>query len=404
MRIALLSALAEPNEADADSESERPAFRRFAGKTVLTHQIDCALQLGCSRALVRGSETAPELRSAKAYAERAGMRFDALGSHAHLAAQVTANDEVLLIADGVLPEHVVVLETLGTGPGVLAFPSEPALDRGFERIDATRAWSGVLRTRGDCVARLADLPADCDLASSLLRIALQAGGQIRDIGAAPLIEGAWLRKVDQRTTADGAWRWVMRHVQPAAFTAPGRAVAERLGLRLARDLAGGRWARAPHAAAAAGGALASLTLFLDRPIASLLALLAAQFALACAAVFERVEATGAPPRPPNRWLTAGALIGDALLVVALARMVATVPGWLSWFLPLMALGVLVQGSAGGARDLRPLFADRISLLLILLPLAYAGWTTAAVAGLMAAALAALLWAALRSKAKRLTAD
>ena len=242
MRLALLSALADPS---GTSAGERPAFRRFAGKSVLAHQLDCAAHLGCERVLCLVGSAGPDLGPAKAHAERAGMRFDAVDSSLRMQAQVTADDEVIVIEDGILPDQTVLVEGLSERPAVLAFPDDPALELGFERLDATRAWSGALRTRGDSVARLADLPPDCDLSSSLLRIALQAGARVIELDPAPLVEGTWQRRVDRQGAQATEWRWITRQVRPAPFAAPGRAIVDRIGLRWAHDAAGGRWRRAP---------------------------------------------------------------------------------------------------------------------------------------------------------------
>jgi hypothetical protein len=404
LRIALLSALAEPPEPGGASAEELPAFRRFAGKTVLAHQIDCAAHLGCERVLCLASATGTELSAASAYAERSGLRFETVGTVPRLAAQVTADDDIVLIADGVLPDSGVVLKQLGPRAGVLAFPAEPALDLGFERLDASRAWTGVLRARGDSVARLADLPPDCDLASSLLRIALQAGGRIVDLDPQPLREATWQRRVSSVPGADTEWRWIVRQVEAAPFAAPGQAIVERIGLRWAHDFGGGRWARAPHLAAAAGSVLTLLALLADWPLAGLGALLATHIALAVAGMFDRVEALGAPTRAPGRMLRLLRWSCDGLLWALLARLTVTVPGSLALMLPLMLVGVLHLGALLGGKRMRALFSDRIALISAIFPLAYAGWTTLVVAGAVVLGLAALLLEARRHAAEQLTTD
>lgn len=383
---------------------ERPAFRRFAGKSVLAHQIDCAAHLGCTRVLCLASGRGPDLGVAKTYAEAAGLRFDAAPSLAALTAQITADDEILLIADGVLPDRAALVEALSARAGVLAFPEDPGLALGFERLDATRAWSGALRTRGDSVARLADLPVDCDLDSSLLRVALQMGTRVIELDPAPLAEGSWQRRADRRTNAEAEWRWISRQVRPAPFLAPGRAVMERVGLRLSREAGGGRWARAPHAATFVSGAIALLAALVHWPVAGLIALLGAQAALAIATVCDRVERIGARPRSAGRALIAAGWLCDALLVALLSMLVITVPGWLGVVIPVVLVGLLHLGAAGAAPRARALFTDRIVLLAVLAPLAYLGWTTVAVGALILGVLAALLWLARPAPQDRLTAD
>lgn len=393
MRLALLFALADPPGISGASAAERPALRRFAGKTVLAHQIDCAAHLGCERVLCVASGAGPDLGSARAYCERAGLRFEIVKALPRLLGLITADDEIVLLADGILPDRAALVAALAQRPGVVGFPADPAIALGFERLDAERAWSGALRTRGDSVARLADLPPDCDIASSLMRITLQMGGRVTLLDPALLGEGTWQRRVDRQGSEGAEWRWIARQVRAAPFAAPGMALAERMGLRWAHDAGGGRWGRAPHAAACLGAALALLAALAGWPVAGLASLLGASAALAIAGMFDRVEALGARPRGTGLAMELAGWLRDGLLVALLAQMVMIVPGWLGVALPFMLVLVLRLGAAIGRPRLGALFGDRILLLAGLLPLAYMGWATIAIAALLASGLAALLWTA-----------
>ena len=403
MRLALLSALAGPPGTSGTSPGERPAFRRFAGKSVLAHQLDCAAHLGCERVLCLAAMLGPDLGAAKAHAEHLGLRFDVVDSPLRLQALVAAQDEVVLIADGILPDQAVLIENLSGGSAVLAFPEEPALEQGFERLDATRAWSGALRTRGDTVARLADLPPDCDIASALLRLALQTGARVVELDPAPLSEGTWQRRVDRQSAQAKEWRWVMRQVRPASFAAPGRALAERIGLRWAHDAAGGRWRRAPHGIALAGGAFAALAVFARWPMLGLGMLLLASCAMAVAVIFDRVAALGAPPRKRGPALAIAGVLRDALLAALVSMQVMTVPGWLGLVLPAVLIALLWLGEACAGPRTRALLGDRILLIAGFIPLAYLGWNTIAVTALIVVTLGWLLWT-VKGPRKQLTAD
>lgn len=404
MRIALLSALADPSRAGAGpGEGERPAFRRFAGKTVLAHQIDCAAHLRCERVLCMSGDTAPEISAARNYAERAGLRFERVDSLARLMSRITATDEIVLIADGVLPDRRALVKALGARPRILAFPAEPALSRGFERIDAERAWSGVLSAPGHCVARLADLPGDCELASSLLRIALQAGVEITLIDAELMRDSRWLRRVERDADTQSEWRWVTSQVGPAPFTAPGLAATERAGLLWAREVAGGRWRYAPHTIGGACGLGAVAAGFGDRPAVGLALLLIASMASAVAAIAGRVESLGAPRARGRRGFAVAGWLVDGALLGLLAKAVVIVPGWIAWALPAVLIGLLRIGERSGPPALRPPFADRPLQIAGLAMAAYAGYATAAVTAAIVAAVGVLLWTAYRP-GKQLTAD
>ena len=394
MRLALLSALADSHAAggagDGVTRQERPAFRKFAGKSVLWHQIDCASHLGCERIVCLASERGPELAASQAYAERAGLRFEVVDALPRLASFVTADDDVFLIADGVLPDQAATVAELGKRASVLAFPADPAIERGFERIDADTAWSGALRTRGDSVARLGELPADSDLASSLLRIALQAGVRVVKLDPALLSERVWQFRVSRGSPSDVEARWLARQVRLASFAAPGTAVTERIAFRLGQDGWAGRWARLPHWMAAGCGLLAFGMALARWPVAGLVSLLAASIALVVAGVFDRIAGVGAVARKTPALPAAGGVIGDALLIALLSQLVVAVPGWLEIVLPLLLLGVLRLGQANTHGRIAALFADRILLCLILLPAAITGWSTVFVGILIPAALTALL--------------
>ncbi|MBL8657954.1 MAG: hypothetical protein JNJ92_11460 [Altererythrobacter sp.] len=411
MRLALLSALAEAPGPDSAGQGiaagERPAFRRFAGKSVLSHQIDCAARLGCERVLCMASRLGPDLGASKAYAERAGLRFDIVDSLSRLAALVTADDDVLVISDGVLPDAAAAVSALARQPGVLAFPEEPALAMGFERIDATRAWSGMLRTRGDCVARLADLPSDSDPASALLRIALQSGARVIELDPLPVEESTWQRRVSRQGGGESERRWLTRQVRPASFAAIGTALAERMGLRWAHDAGGGRWGRAPHVTACVALALALVAALTRWPVVGLVFLLAFAAARVVAAIFDRVEAVGAARPAPGRALAIAGWLGDAVLVALLAQLLVTVPGWLGAVLGglLVGLARLCEADSEDVRgaELLTFLGDRIPMIALLIALATTGWALPGVAALMLVALAALLWVH-TARPARLTGD
>jgi hypothetical protein len=392
VRIAILSALADSiGHADA-SVGERPAFRRFAGKSVLSHQIDCAAHLGCGRVICLAGAAGPDMAAVRNYAARSSIRFEIADTIPRLLSLVTADDDAVVLADGLLPERAALSEALSGRPGVAAFPAKSAVPLGFERIDADRAWSGALRMRGAGVADLADLPADCDLASSLLRIALQRGERIVNIDEAYLMDGTWQRRVQRSTVADIEKRWLNRQVQPAPFTSPGLALADRVALRWAQDVAGGRWSRAPHLSALATGLGALVAGLASWPLVALALLLLASFALSVCRMFDRIEAVGTPLRRPSRALPAAQALADGLLIGLLAMLIEAAPAWLRIALPLILMAVLRLGAGNSAPSLRALHSDRIALLAVLLLAAVQGWTAAAVVGITLLALGAMLWA------------
>ena len=343
------------------------------------------------------------MTAARTYARRAGMRFETAENILKLMGLVTADDDVVVLADGLLPDCTALVAALGERPAVAAFSADAALPLGFERIDAERAWSGALRTRGAAVAGLAGLPPDCDLASSLLRIALQMGGRIANLDETRLADGVWQRRVQRTPAADAEKRWLSRQVQPAPFTAPGVALADRMALRWAQDAGGGRWARAPHLTAAMMGAGALIAGLTDLPLVGLGLLLAASFALAVSRVFDRVETLGAPPRRTGLALPIAQWSVDGLLIVLLTLLIDATPDWLRLALPLMMVAALRLAAGNSTAALRALHSDRIALNAVLLVSASQGWVAPVVVAITLLALGGMLWAE-QAERVQITAD
>ena len=93
----------------------------------------------------------------------------------------TADQELFVIADGLVVEPDLAEDVLSGRQAVVTIPSPSSLatdyPEDFERIDADRAWAGLARIRGNLVVRLADLPGDGDVTST--DISLIHGGELR---------------------------------------------------------------------------------------------------------------------------------------------------------------------------------------------------------------------------------
>src|SRR5262245_17177322 len=155
------------------------AFLQVAGTTVAWHQMSLALTLECRKILCLARALTTELIALQHAVEAAGAQFVVVTTPRQIVGQITAAEDVLVFADGLLASPQSLASLIDSGPAVLVQPIETGLARGFERIDINHAAAGVMRIPGHLVERLADLPGDCDVASSLTRVALQAGvGQI----------------------------------------------------------------------------------------------------------------------------------------------------------------------------------------------------------------------------------
>lgn len=162
-------------EPSADGRADARAFLRVGGLAVARQQVNLALQLNCERVICIAPALSPELVELRQQIEAGGVQFHLVSQARMLVGLITAVDEVFVLADGLFASISAATGLLEEGQAVLVQPIEQGLAAGFERIDLNHAFGGAMRLPGRLVERLAELPADCDATSALLRIALQAG-------------------------------------------------------------------------------------------------------------------------------------------------------------------------------------------------------------------------------------
>lgn len=211
--------------AGADPESTLPrAYLMVGGATLARHQLAVALAAGCERVACIGRYLDHEMIALQHEVERAGARFHLISGTRALSGLVTATDELLILAEGVVPNPVDAVETLGQTPSVLVLPAETAVPRGFERVDINSASAGLMLLPGRLVERLTELPADVEPVSALLRIALQSGVAQKRVPPSVAENGHWLlvRNEDEAHLAEQAW--MERHTSGRGST-PGKAIA-----------------------------------------------------------------------------------------------------------------------------------------------------------------------------------
>ncbi|WP_239805634.1 hypothetical protein [Croceicoccus hydrothermalis] len=192
MRVAVLSML-EPFEGNGLRPGmSRPRARlRVGGQAVIRHQLDLALAAGAQRILLLADAGEEGVDGVLRAARDNGVDARRISDAPALCAMVSTADEILLLSDGLLSDPSAALPMLDKGSMVATLPIEPGLALGFERLDAERAWAGLLLMPGSLCERLRQLPRDCDVASSLLRIALMAGVATKPVDEACLADHRW---------------------------------------------------------------------------------------------------------------------------------------------------------------------------------------------------------------------
>jgi hypothetical protein len=201
------------------------AFLRIGGLTVARQQLALALELKCERIICIAPRLTAELVELQHLAEAAKAQFHVVANSRALVGLVTTVDEVFVLGDGLfvsIPEAVTLLDE---GQAILVQPIEQGLAAGFERIDLNHAGAAAMRLPGRLIERLAELPSDCDAASSLQRIALQAGVRQKPIPAPGLGGLFWtmVRNEDEAHALEPLW--VRQRTRDEGALSPSRGLA-----------------------------------------------------------------------------------------------------------------------------------------------------------------------------------
>lgn len=212
-------------ESSEDTGVMPRAFLRIGGSTVARHQLALALELGCERIICIAQRLTTELVELQHLAEASRAQFHVLANARALVGLVTTVDEVFVLGDGLfvtIPEAASLLEE---GQTVLVQPIEQGLSAGFERIDINHAGAAAMRLPGRLIERLSELPSDCDVASSLQRIALQAGVRQRPIPLPGQGGLFWtlVRSEDEAHALEP--QWVRQRTRDAGALSPSRGLA-----------------------------------------------------------------------------------------------------------------------------------------------------------------------------------
>ncbi|WP_240959690.1 hypothetical protein [Novosphingobium olei] len=226
MRVALLSSL--------DSVPGEPQTLRggllVGGRTVLRHQLALALAFGCKRIVALSENLTGDLVELQHVAEQQGARFHVVANTRAIVPLVSPEDELLVIADGLLALPVEALELVEKAPGIVTLPVEAGIVAGFERIDINHAFAGMMRLPGRIVAGLGDLPSEWNPVSALLRLAVQARQPMRDLPGASLAEGRWQLVRTEAEAQVVERRWLAHNAARDSSDAPATVLA-RIALR-----------------------------------------------------------------------------------------------------------------------------------------------------------------------------
>ncbi len=253
MRTALLSAVKRTASGQLRAELD------LAGRSVLMWQVELVRALGCQRIICLCDAPRDAILIAQQQVEAEGGEFHLARSNLQLVGLVRTDDELVMVADGLLIGRDRVEDMLSDAQvierGVATIPANHRLaeahEEDFERIDRDRHWAGLAVTGAGQVHKLADMPPDGDAMSMLLRLALQARTECRDWSERGLGEGNWLLADDQLALDAREKALIGASTASESVGAPFRALSTVLLGRIgARSLTGG-----PPATAAGGVAI-----------------------------------------------------------------------------------------------------------------------------------------------------
>ena len=217
MRVGLLSM----TDAVSGELQGLRAVLTIGGRSLVRHQLGLALALGCTRIVVVTDALTSEVIALQHATESAGARFHVITSAHALLPLVTAEDDLIVLGDGLLVQPELALPQLEQATGVLALPVEAGVAAGFERIDINHAFAGAMRLPGRIVAGLGDLPPEWNTHAALLRLAVQGRVPLRLLPDAVLADARWIlvRNEDEAHAAEPVW--LRLHTASGHLRSPG---------------------------------------------------------------------------------------------------------------------------------------------------------------------------------------
>ena len=202
------------------------------------------LDLGCERIICLCETPRPSILGLQQEVEARGAEFHIVKSNLQIVALVRAADELVMLADGLLPDRDFMKDHwLIAGKPARAIATIPADHQysvshpdEFERIDRDQCWAGVAALPANQVHKLADMPPDGDPISILLRLALQAGVECRDMAGNGLSDENWIVASDPKMLAARQTAILEGCSAQVTWAAPTHALAAQIvrgaGLRL----------------------------------------------------------------------------------------------------------------------------------------------------------------------------
>ncbi|MFL0356518.1 hypothetical protein ACI5KX_08545 [Erythrobacter sp. GH1-10] len=216
------------------------AARMLAGRSVLAWQAKLARELGCERIVCLCDAPTGEILDLQREIEAAGGEFHVVRTSIQLVALLRSDDTLVIVADGLIIDADVARSiTVGEGKllrGVFSVAADEEYaeqhPEDFERIDAQHRWAGLAIMRASQAQKLADLPPDGEVLSLLLRLALQARTELREVAFNEGSKQGWVLAADEQALAMHEEALIDRAAPSRRWSGPLSALAG-LGARFA---------------------------------------------------------------------------------------------------------------------------------------------------------------------------
>lgn len=154
------------------------ALLPLAGRTLVEYQARCLAAAGAAPLIVLVERVPPALNEAFERLRGEGIAVVAVSEGDEAASRFEAGSQLLLLADGIVPDMEDLARLLDEGDSAILTVPDDEAHAGFERIDSAHRWAGVARVDAAMLGATAAMLGDWDLQSTLLRRAVQAGARL----------------------------------------------------------------------------------------------------------------------------------------------------------------------------------------------------------------------------------
>ena len=169
MKLALISLAKD----DLDGNGPIALLPLFSG-TLLDMQIHAAQRFGCEKFIFLCPVTHGALLQKIDAMKQQGFDAEYVRSPSDLVQYSSDQDQIIYIADGILPNDEIVQQLSGAPQELLFTVLHGEEYQEFERIDLNQRWLGIVSLNASRLSAMIDIPEEWEVGSALLRTAVQA--------------------------------------------------------------------------------------------------------------------------------------------------------------------------------------------------------------------------------------